>query len=42
MDKVLFEQLQQSLKEAVAIAKGEMLPLRVFTVTPLDVKAVRE
>jgi len=42
MDKELFEQLQQSMKEAIAIAKGEMKPSRVFTVTPPDVRAVRE
>jgi hypothetical protein len=30
MDKVLFDQLHQSMKEAVAIAKGEMMPSRVF------------
>ena len=37
-----FDQLHQSMKEAVAIAKGEMQPSRVFTVQPPDVKAVRE
>jgi putative transcriptional regulator len=42
MDKELFEQLQQSMKEAVAIAKGDIQPSRVFTVDPPDVKAVRE
>lgn len=42
MDKELFEQLHQSMKEAVAIAKGEMQPSRVFTVEPPDAKAVRE
>ena len=42
MDKVLFDQLHQSMKEAVAIAKGEIPPSRVFTVQPPDVKAVRE
>lgn len=42
MDKELFNQLHQSMKEAVAIAKGEMQPSRVFTVQPPDVKAVRE
>lgn len=42
MDKELFEQLHQSLKEAVAIAKGEMEPSRVFVVEAPDVKAVRE
>ncbi|KAF0220897.1 MAG: hypothetical protein FD174_894 [Geobacteraceae bacterium] len=42
MDKELFEQLMQSMKEAIAIAKGEMKPSRVFTVEPPDVKAIRE
>ena len=42
MDKELFEQLHQSMKQAVAIAKGEMQPSRVFTVELPDVKAVRE
>jgi putative transcriptional regulator len=42
MDKELFEQLTQSMKEAIAIAKGDMKPSRVFTVESPDVKAVRE
>jgi putative transcriptional regulator len=42
MDKELFEQLTQSMKEAIAIAKGEMKPSRVFTVEAPDVRAVRE
>ncbi len=31
MDKELFEQLHQSMKEAVAIAKGEMQPWLLAT-----------
>lgn len=42
MDKELFEQLTQGMKEAIAIAKGDMKSSRVFTVEPPDVKAVRE
>ena len=42
MDKELFDQLHQSMKEAVAIAKGEMEPSRVFRIETPDVKAVRE
>ena len=42
MDKELFGQLTQSMKEAIAIAKGEMKPSRVFTVEAPDVRAVRE
>jgi hypothetical protein len=34
MDKELFEQLTQSMKEAIAISKAEMKPSRVFTVEP--------
>ena len=37
MDKELFDQLHQSMKEAVAIAKGEIFPSRVFTVESPDV-----
>ncbi len=42
MDKELFDQLHQSMKEAVAFAKGERQPSRVFTVESPDVKTVRE
>jgi hypothetical protein len=42
MDKELFEQLTQSMKEAIAIAKGEMKPSRVFTFEAPDVRAVLE
>lgn len=42
MDKELFADLMQSMKEAVEITKGELPPSRVFTVTPPDVKQVRE
>lgn len=42
MDKELFDQVHQSMKEAVAIAKGDMQPSRVFTVQQPDVKVVRE
>ena len=42
MDKELFDQLHQSMKEAVAIAEGEMEPSRVFRKELPDVKAVRE
>jgi len=42
MDKELFEQLTHSMKEAIAIAKWDMKPSRVFTVEPPEVKAVRE
>ena len=42
MDKALFADLTQSLKEASAIAKGEASASRRFEVAPTDVKAVRE
>jgi hypothetical protein len=40
MDKELFNQLHQSMKEAVAIAKGQMQSSRVFTVQSPDLKAL--
>ena len=42
MDKMLFDDLVQSLKEAQAIAKGEAKTSRRFEVAQPDVKAVRE
>lgn len=42
MDKTLFEDLTQSLKEAKAIAKGEAPASRRFEAAPTDVKALRE
>ncbi len=42
MEKALFADLVQSLKEAAAIAKGEAPASRRFEVAPTDVRAVRE
>jgi putative transcriptional regulator len=42
MDKALFNDLVQSLREAKAIAAGEAVPSRRCEVPPPDVKAVRE
>lgn len=42
MEKTLFDDLTQSLKEAVDIAKGKSGPSRRFEVSPPDVRAVRE
>jgi len=42
MDKTLFEDLVQSLKEAKDISKGLVVAPRRFEVSPPDVKAVRE
>ena len=41
MEKTLFDDLKQSLKEAKAIRVGETNASRRFTVAPIDVKAVR-
>ena len=42
METTLFDDLVQSLKEARAIAGGELEPSRRFDRQPLDVKAMRE
>jgi DNA-binding transcriptional regulator YiaG len=42
MDKALFADLVQSLKEASAIAKGDVPASRRFEAAQTDVKAVRE
>ncbi len=42
MEQTLLDDLVQSLKEANAIAKGQAPASRRFTVSPPDVKAVRE
>ena len=42
MDKTLFDDLVQSLKEAKAISKGKTKASRRFEVASPDVKAVRE
>ena len=42
MERALFDELTQSLKEAKAIARGDAPASRRITVTPPDVKAVRE
>lgn len=42
MEKELFDDLVQSLKEATAIAKGEAKASRRFDLAPPDVKALRE
>ncbi len=42
MEKSLFEDLVQSLKEAKEISKGLVAAPRRFEVAPPDVKAVRE
>jgi len=42
MEKELFDQLHQSAKEAVAVAKGEMQPSRIFTIELPKVNAAPE
>ena len=42
MEKTLFDDMQQSLKEAKAISKGKVKAARRFNVESTDVKAVRE
>lgn len=42
MEKTLFDDLVQSLKEAKDISKGKGKASRRFELTPPDVKAVRE
>jgi len=44
MDKQLFDDLVQSLKEAIAISRGEIAPSRVFVIEPdaVDARAARE
>jgi putative transcriptional regulator len=37
-----FNELVESMRQAVAISKGEMKPSRVFVYPEVDVKAVRE
>jgi putative transcriptional regulator len=41
MNPQLFQELLQSLREAVAIERGELEPARVTLFPPVDVKAVR-
>lgn len=42
MEPTLFDELVASLNEAKAIAQGQVQPSRRFTVTRMDVKAIRE
>ena len=42
MDKELFEGFLTSVREAVSISNGEIEPIRVFRIDPVDVKTIRE
>lgn len=41
MDKTLFEDLKQSMKEAAAIRRGELVPSRVVEISAPDAKSIR-
>ncbi len=42
MDKTMFDELIESVKEMDQIIKGKKKPSRKFTFAPLDVKAIRK
>ncbi|MBR4376612.1 MAG: helix-turn-helix domain-containing protein [Spirochaetia bacterium] len=42
MSDEMFNELMESMNQAVAIIKGEMKPSRVFVYSPLNVKKIRE
>jgi putative transcriptional regulator len=42
VNKALFNDLLQSLKEAKAISQGRLKPSRRYVVSPLDVKAAQD
>ena len=42
MEDKLFSQLVDSIKEAKEISQGLQKPSRIFSYSPLDVKAIRE
>ena len=41
MTNEMFNELKQSIKEAVLIEKGEMQPARVFRLDPSDIATIR-
>ena len=41
MDKILFEDLKQSLKEAASIRRGELAPGRMTEISAPDAKSIR-
>lgn len=41
MDKDLFDQLTESVRQAGAIRRGKLEPGRAFEISPVDVKAIR-
>jgi putative transcriptional regulator len=42
MDERMFAELETSLKEGMAILRGEVAPSRIFSIDPPDVKSIRE
>ena len=42
MKEEAFNELLESVQQAVKISRGEMQPSRVFRIAPVDVKAIRE
>ena len=42
MDKQLFEEIKESLKQAVAVSKGEAEPARRIVYTDEEVRLIRE
>ena len=41
MPNEMFDELKQSVKEAVSIEEGKMKPSRVFHIEPLDISEIR-
>ena len=42
MNNEMFDELVESMKEAVSISKGEAEPSRVFSYSPMNIKEIRE
>ena len=42
MNNEMFDELVESMKEAVSISKGETEPSRVFSYSPMNIKEIRE
>ena len=42
MNDEMFDELVESMKEALSISKGEAEPSRVFSYSPMNIKEIRE
>ena len=42
MDKKMFNEIMESMGQAVSIAKGKTKPSRIFEYKPVDIKRIRE